>query len=144
MSETNSVSTKPYLFRAIFEWAEDNGLTPQVLVDARVDGVMVPEEHVVDGKIVLNISSSATMLHTMDNDCLSFSARFNGVEQNIYLPMNSIAAIFARENSQGIFFDDQEEDQTAKIIDGEEPDDDPTPPTSDNKPSKKNHLKIVK
>lgn len=145
MSDTNLVSTKPYLFRAIFEWAEDNGFTPQVLVDARVDGVMVPEEHVVDGKIVLNISSSATRLHSMDNECLSFSARFNGVEQNIYLPMESIAAIFARENSQGIFFEDHgEENQTAKIIEGEESDDDPTPPSSGNKPSKKNHLKIVK
>ena len=99
-------STKPYLLRAIFEWAEDNGFTPQVLVDANTDGVLVPINHIVDGQIVLNIGTSAIQLHTMDNDCLSFSARFSGVEENIYLPIESILAIFARENSQGIFFED--------------------------------------
>jgi len=89
-------TTKPYLLRAIFEWSEDNGFTPQVLVDAEIAGVEVPSEHVVQ-------------LHVMDNDCLSFSARFSGVERDIFLPIDSILAIFARENSQGIFFDDIEE-----------------------------------
>jgi len=68
----------------------------------------VPSAHVVDGQIVLNVSSSAVQLHVMDNECLSFSARFSGVEQDIYLPMDSILAIFARENSQGIFFEEIE------------------------------------
>ena len=102
--------TKPYLLRAIFEWAEDNGFTPQVLVNAEVDGVELPEEHVVDGQIVLNIGSSAVQIHVMDNDCLSFSARFSGVERDIFLPIESILAVFARENSQGIFFEDIDED----------------------------------
>lgn len=102
-------STKPYLLRAIFEWSEDNGYTPQVLVNAEVAGVEVPSEHVVDGQIVLNIASSAVQLHVMDNDCLSFSARFSGIEQDIFLPIESILAIFARENSQGIFFEDLED-----------------------------------
>lgn len=103
-------STKPYLMRAIFEWAEDNGLTPQVLVNANATEVQVPQAHVVDGQIVLNISSSAIQLHVMDNECLSFSARFSGVEENIYLPIESILAIFARENSQGIFFEESDDD----------------------------------
>ena len=103
-------STKPYLLRAIFDWAEDNGFTPQVLVNANAEGVEVPEAHVVDGQIVLNISSSAIQLHVMDNECLSFSARFSGVEQDIFLPIDSILAIFARENSQGIFL------KTAKTV----------------------------
>ena len=100
------VSTKPYLLRAIYEWAEDNGFTPQVLVDANSPNVVVPREHVVEGQIILNIGSSAVKLHAMDNEGLKFSARFSGVEQNISLPMDSISAIFARENSQGIFFED--------------------------------------
>ena len=101
-------STKPYLLRAIFEWAEDNNFTPQVLVNANGDEVEVPTAHVVDGQIVLNIASSAVQLHVMDNECLSFSARFSGVEHDIYLPIDSILAIFARENSQGIFFEEIE------------------------------------
>lgn len=112
MNTIGMTSTKPYLLRAIFEWAEENDFTPQVLVDAGVDGVEVPLNHVVDGQIVLNISSTAVQLHVMDNQCLSFSARFSGVEQDIYLPIKSIMAIFARENSQGIFFEDTDDDGT--------------------------------
>lgn len=138
-------STKPYLLRAIFEWAEDNGFTPQVLVNASAEAVEVPQAHVVDGQIVLNISTSAIQLHVMDNECLSFSARFSGVEQDIFLPIDSILAIFARENSQGIFFEDGDD----------ELDPDPTPPTQKVvEPTKLNtkqkpkrdtsHLKIIK
>ncbi|MFT6712521.1 MAG: stringent starvation protein B, partial [Arenicella sp.] len=105
-------STKPYLLRAIFEWTEDNGFTPQVLVNAEASGAQVPRNHVVDGQIVLNISSNAVQLHIMDNECISFSARFSGVEQDIYLPIASILAIFARENSQGIFFEETDDDGT--------------------------------
>ncbi len=146
MTSINMSSTKPYLLRAIFEWAEDNGFTPQVLVNANAEGVEVPEAHVVDGQIVLNISSSAIQLHVMDNECLNFSARFSGVEQDIFLPIDSILAIFARENSQGIFFEE---------VDDDDLDPDPTPPKKTvSEPTKLNtkhkpkrdasHLKIIK
>jgi len=137
-------STKPYLMRAIFEWAEDNSFTSQVLVNAEAEGVEVPTAHVVDGQIVLNISSSAVQLHVMDNECLSFSARFSGVEQDIYLPIHSILAIFARENSQGIFFEEVEDDDF---------DPEPQPPIPESKkqvPTKlkpkrdSGHLKVIK
>ncbi|MFT6407107.1 MAG: stringent starvation protein B [Arenicella sp.] len=140
-------STKPYLMRAIFDWAEDNGFTPQVLVNAEAEGVEVPVAHVVDGQIVLNISSSAVQLHVMDNECISFSARFSGIEQDIFLPIDSILAIFARENSQGIFFEDMDDDE------GLDPE--PSGPTRiPSKPTKlktktkpkrdTSHLKIIK
>jgi stringent starvation protein B len=111
------LSTRPYFLRAIREWAEDNGLTPQLLVDASVEGVVVPEEHVKDGQILLNISTSAVMLQVMDNEKVSFSARFGGEPMDVYLPMDSILAIYARENGHGIYFqetgaDDQESGPT--------------------------------
>lgn len=139
-------STKPYLMRAIFEWAEDNGFTPQVLVNALADDVEVPQEHVVDGQIVLNIGSSAVHLHVMDNECISFSARFSGVEQDIFLPINSVLAIFARENSQGIFFEDGDDHGT----DPEPPGPtraltEPTKLNTKTKPKRDtSHLKIIK
>jgi len=141
-------STKPYLLRAIFEWAEENGLTPQVLVNAEVQGVEVPEAHIVDGQIVLNISSSAVRLHVMDNECLSFSARFSGIEHDLFLPMDSIMAIFARENSQGIFFEESGDDLEP------DPDRDALTPPKKTEPtpikgskggnSKPSHLKVIK
>jgi len=147
MNTTGMSSTKPYLMRAIFEWAEDNGFTSQVLVNAEAEGVEVPNAHVVDGQIVLNISASAVQLHVMDNECLSFSARFSGVEQDIYLPIHSILAIFARENSQGIFFEEVEDGgldpdpaESSDIVDKK-----PKQPPQKSKPKRDaGHLKIIK
>jgi stringent starvation protein B len=97
-------STKPYLIRAIYEWCADSGYTPQILV--AVDALTrVPPGFVKDGQIVLNISAGATRNLTLDNDWIQFSARFGGVSHEISVPVNRVAAIFARENGQGLHFD---------------------------------------
>lgn len=100
------ISTKPYLIRAIRDWARDNDLTPQILVDASMDGVRVPHNYVSDGQIVLNIADQAVEMMEMGNELLSFAARFNGSPHEIDVPIESVLAIFARENGQGIFFKD--------------------------------------
>ena len=146
MNSSSITSTKPYLLRAIFDWANDNGFTPQVLVSATAQGVEVPLDHVVDGQIVLNIGLSAIKLHVMDNECLSFSARFSGVEQDIFLPIDSILAIFARENSQGIFFEEIDNGIDPEPTQSDVPSVDKektSSSSSDNKRSK-SHLKVIK
>ena len=71
-------STKPYLIRAIHEWACDIGLTPYISV--KVDeNTRVPAEHVRNGEIVLNLGYDATHKLTIGNDLIQFSARFGGV-----------------------------------------------------------------
>lgn len=97
-------STKPYLIRAIHEWCIDQGYTPYmaVSVDARTK---VPREHVKDGQIVLNLGPEATHQLLMGNDLITFSARFNGVAQALSIPVENIAAIYARENGQGMAFE---------------------------------------
>lgn len=100
------ISTKPYLIRAIRDWARDNNLTPQILVDASADGVRVPQSYVSEGQIVLNIADQAVEMLEMGNEYLSFAARFNGSPHEIDVPIESVLAIFARENGQGIFFKD--------------------------------------
>lgn len=144
MNTISMTSTKPYLMRAIFEWAEDNGFTSQVLVNAEADGVEVPTAHVVDGQIVLNISSSAVQLHVMDNEFLSFSARFSGVEENIHLPIHSILAIFARENSQGIFFEDVDDDDFDPEPESLMQEAKKTAPTKIKPKRDAGHLKVIK
>ena len=52
-------SSRPYIIRALYEWILKNECTPYVLVDAFETGVEVPQEHVKDGQIVLNISPAA-------------------------------------------------------------------------------------
>ena len=59
MSATPKLSRRPYLLRAMHEWVGDSGGTPHVIVDAGRPGVQVPRAYVKEGKIVLNISTSA-------------------------------------------------------------------------------------
>lgn len=102
-------SNQPYLFRAIYDWIIDNNMSPYVLVNAEVPQVKVPQQSINDGQIILNISPSAVVAFHADNDALSFSARFSGVEQSIYIPMPAILAIYAAENGQGMAFSLEEE-----------------------------------
>ena len=102
------IPTRPYLIRAIRDWAMDNRLTPQLLVDAGVDRVVIPGSHVRDGKIVLNVHTQAVKALELGNEFISFSARFGGTSHAINLPIQSILAVFARENGQGIFFQEEE------------------------------------
>ena len=131
-------TTRPYLLRALYEWAEDNQLTPQLLVDATLDGTNVPLEFVKDGQILLNIASSAIKLELMDNDWISFSARFNGVSRQIDIPIAAVLAIFTRENGQGLYFNEPDEE----IVPSEHLDD----KSSELKPKKldRSHLKVIK
>ena len=97
-------SNKPYLLRALNEWILDNGLTPHLIVDAHAEGVEVPEQAIKDGKLVLNITCQATANLEMGNDSISFQARFSGIAFDIFLPIEAVMAIYARENGQGMMF----------------------------------------
>ena len=98
------IPTKPYMLRAIHEWCVDNGLTPHLLVAVNAQ-CRVPMAYVKDGEIVLNLNYTATKDLLIDNDAIVFSARFGGVSQHLYVPMSAVKGIFARENSQGMFFE---------------------------------------
>src|SRR6187455_3411042 len=96
-------SAKPYLVRAICEWCADNGLTPYIAV--KVDSATrVPAAFVKNGEIVLNISSTATRRLTVDNDSIQFNARFGGVSQEVYVPMNAVSGVFSKETGYGFAF----------------------------------------
>lgn len=97
-------STKPYLLRAIHEWCMDNGYTPHLLVAVNPQ-TRVPMAYVKAGEIVLNLNYTATKDLLMDNEAVSFSARFAGVSQNLYVPMSAVKGLFARETGQGMFFE---------------------------------------
>jgi stringent starvation protein B len=79
-------------------------LTPHIAVDALVPGTDVPHEFVKDGQITLNIAPGAVRDLYMDNEALSFNARFSGTPRQVYVPMAALIAIFARENGVGMGF----------------------------------------
>jgi stringent starvation protein B len=97
-------STKPYLIRAIHQWCMDAGYTPYIAVVAD-DTVRVPREFVKNGEIVLNISPLATNRLALGNEAIEFQARFGGVAREVFVPMDRVLAVYARENGQGMAFE---------------------------------------
>ena len=110
-------SSKPYLVRALYEWILDNDTTPYILVDTNNDRVVIPPGIANDGKVVLNLAPAAIQNLEMTNEHVSFSARFNGVAEDIYCPIASLMAIYARENGEGMMF--PPEDSEAESTDDE-------------------------
>ena len=101
---TDTPSTKPYLIRALHQWCTDFGFTPflAVFVDERVE---VPMEFVKNNEIVLNISEDACHQLHIENDWISFQARFGGKAQKVLVPVTHVLAIYARENGGGMSFE---------------------------------------
>ena len=123
-------SSRPYLLRAVHEWIVDNGLTPQIVVDVHREQVQVPAAYVRDGKIVLNISATAVRGLNLDNERVSFSARFGGSPFDVVVPVRAVLAIMARENGVGMTFPDPGDDRP------------PSPPPSE--PRGRPNLRVVK
>ena len=98
-------SSRPYLIRAYYEWILDNSCTPYILINAGWAGVDVPEEHIKNGQIVLNISPTAVQNLLIDNEAISFDGRFSGMPRQIYAPLPALMGIYARENGQGMVFE---------------------------------------
>ena len=99
----DSISTRPYLIRALYEWCTDNGFTPFLAVLVN-ESVHVPMEFVKDGEIVLNISFDATSALSLGNEFIEFKGRFGGVARDIVVPVERVLAIYSRENGQGMAF----------------------------------------
>ena len=150
-------SNRPYLLRALYEWINDNNLTPYILIDANQPDVMVPASTIKDGKVVLNIAMRAVEALELGNEALSFKARFGGVSQILYVPVAAVLAIYAQETGQGMMLpadevrstdddakeshldsgNDQYDDEGSQIVSSEP---EPKPPG----PGKGGHLRVVK
>lgn len=99
-----TVSTRPYLIRAIHQWCTDQGQTPYMVVWVD-ENVQVPMEFVKNNEIVLNVGYAATQGLNMDNDWISFSARFGGVSRDIWVPVGNVLSIFSRDSGEGMGFE---------------------------------------
>lgn len=98
------LSTKPYFVRALYEWCVDQSFTPyiSVVADGRPE---VPQQYVRDGQIVLNIGPEAAHQLVIGRERITFSARFSGVAHALSIPLECVAAIYARENGHGMAFE---------------------------------------
>ena len=82
---------KPYLIRALHEWCSDQGHTPYIQVWVN-EHTRVPMQFVKDNQIILNIGATACAGLNIDND-------------EIWIPVGHIGAIYARETGEGMNFD---------------------------------------
>jgi stringent starvation protein B len=131
---SNVPSKRPYLLRAMHEWMSDCGHTPHVIVDAERAGAEVPQAYVKEGKIVLNLSTSATQRLRLGNEEVEFDARFAGVVHHVRFPISAVLGIYARETGEGMVFSEQDL--------GPEPPSRPTP--AEDGGGKRPQLKVVK
>ncbi len=145
-------SNKPYLLRAVYEWILDNKVTPHIVIHADNPDANVPLQYVEDGKIILNISPTAAQNLLIDNDGVSFNARFAGKPFSIYAPMGAVLALYANENGEGMMFEPEDiqnsvspdtsaKDTTPELTAVDKP---PKGTKKKKKSSKKPSLKIVK
>ena len=109
----------------MYEWCVDNGYTPyiSVVVDPQT---RVPMEYVHDGEIVVNIGPVAASRLQMGNEVIECTARFSGAAKELVIPIAAVAAIYARENGQGMSFE-IEKKETVREASGEEPGTPPDP-----------------
>jgi stringent starvation protein B len=123
------------------EWMVDCGYTPHLIVDALPEGVQVPREYVKDGRIVLNVSASATQALLIGPELVEFNARFGGTSRHIRVPITAVLGIYARETGQGMVFNEEPARQTS-VADQATSAEEAKPRTPD--PSKRAKLKVVK
>ena len=63
----------------------------------------------INNQITLNLSPGSVRDLSFENDWVMFNARFSGAAWNIELPISAVNAIYAKENGQGMVFDQNQE-----------------------------------
>ena len=96
-------SFKPYIFNAYYQWFIDNGITPHIVVNTLVDGVIVPEDYILPNRtIVLSIAPGAVKNFNVEADHISFEATFAGHLEQLVLPFDSMEQLIAKEKQMAI------------------------------------------
>jgi stringent starvation protein B len=128
----------------MLDWIVDCGWTPHLIVDASSDLVEVPRQFVKEGRIVLNISASATQNFSIGAEAVEFSARFSGVSHRIRVPCDAVLGIYARETGQGMVFTDEPQSPPPEDTVAGGSDKPEAPAGAAEKSKKRPSLKIVK
>lgn len=103
------LSNRPYLLRAFYQWIVDSGCTPILVIDATNSNCQIPAEYIEGGEIVFNVAPAAIRDFQISNQQVEFRASFSGMGHDISAPVNSILAVYAEENGEGLFLDAEEE-----------------------------------
>lgn len=108
---------------------------------------MIPPGIDRDGQVVLNVSMTAVRDLHIHNSHIAFSARFGGVSQDIYIPIEAVLAIYSLEDGEGMMFAEESNDaDPAEVSEVAEasPSIELEPSEEDSKPKSKPGLTLVK
>ena len=114
--EKNSISKKPYLIRAIYDWCVDNNFTPHLSVVVTPETI-VPNDFVKKGQIILNVSPLATHKLKITNFEISFVGRFSGKPTDVLIPIENVLSIYAKEVGEGLTLETQNKKPDVKSND---------------------------
>jgi stringent starvation protein B len=67
--------------------------------------VQVPKDFIKQERVVLNIAFDATNTLVINNEAISFQARFSDKSEALFIPIQSVLSIYANENGEGMFFE---------------------------------------
>lgn len=131
---------RPYLYHAYYNWIIDNDYTPYLLVDTNYPDVDVPVEYIKNGKIILNIAPRSIGQYVVNDEAISFNARFQGMLRDLYIPLGAAVALYAQESGDGVMFQEEEYYSKAHYLARQKTDqiEQSSPVTK-----KKSHLKLV-
>ena len=144
------ISKWPFLLKSIYEYLTEIQATVYLEVQCDIAGVQVPESHVEDNRIVLDVSFDAVKDMTWDEKSVHFLAKFPGVVQKIVLPYDAVLALYDHDSGDGIRMMMEEDGGVAwRFFDVAPEEVSQDPPelsdSSEKKAAKKaSHLKVIK
>jgi stringent starvation protein B len=89
-------SLTPYHFYALYNWIIDNGFKPHVYI-RNTQSTQFPPSLQAQQMVMFNIHPDAIGTLTVDDDGISFTARFNQKEFTVYSKLEDCLAIIAKE-----------------------------------------------
>jgi stringent starvation protein B len=142
------LSKVPYLIQGLLDWMSDSGVTPYLVINARLEGVAVPVEFVqADGSITLNISASAVRNLRISADGVFFDSRFKGQPYSIVAPIKAVLGLVSREAGDGLWFPENAPSASLSSDGNAAPGQSPSEGASESRPeakaSKGSHLRVV-
>lgn len=88
----------PYVFRALYDWMIDSDVTPHLLVNVHTKGVIVPAQFQSQENLILSISPRAVVNFDIQDKGISFTTRFNGVSEDLYIPYRAMSQLISSED----------------------------------------------
>ncbi|MBM25106.1 MAG: hypothetical protein CL760_05385 [Chloroflexi bacterium] len=91
-----------FFINALYDWVIESNGVPYIEVNVKALGVIIPPQFHEQDKIIFNISMDAAPNLNVSDDGVSFSARFGGKSEDIFLPLHSILSLFDNETKSGM------------------------------------------